>query len=397
MSETLFDYYARQGVLPTYGGLRTREAFAAHERARRRLFTGKLGLPPSAFRGARLLEFGPDAGENSLVFAAWGANLMLAEPNTKAHPVIQDYFRQFDLTSRLSAIEPSSVTSFPVLPETEHGFDVIDAEGFIYTIQPTSLWIEKFARLVREDGVVILFYYEPYGCFLELFLKVVHGRYQRLAGVSSVEAAHRCFDAKWAAIPHKRSIESWVMDVLENPFVRLRYFLEARKLIEDMADAGFELYSSWPRYDNGLDVFWFKRELAPEDRLRRQAEFVSCSRLSHFFGRKHFLFEVEQRIERELWGLLEDMDALVENFECDRAKRCRERLGVVRDRLRSDGIISDAADTARSLETIGSVDRLLLLLERGEPPAIEAFCARDHAFIESWGLPSHFAIFWKAR
>src|SRR5437867_368083 len=106
---TMHGYYASQDVLPTYGRLASGADLEAHERHRRRLFTDKLCLPPRIFTGARLLELGPDAGENSLAFALWGADCTLVEPNHKAHPVIREYFRRFELRHRLSALESAAV------------------------------------------------------------------------------------------------------------------------------------------------------------------------------------------------------------------------------------------------------------------------------------------------
>ena len=60
-------------MLPTVGHFQEDTDLIAHEEHSRRLFLDKLKMPPQMFRGARLLEFGPDAGENSLVFALWGA------------------------------------------------------------------------------------------------------------------------------------------------------------------------------------------------------------------------------------------------------------------------------------------------------------------------------------
>src|SRR6266511_167439 len=174
MSENLFEYYKKQDVLPTFGGFQTAADLENHERQRRRLFTDLLSLPPRIFQGARLLEFGPDAGENSLVFAQWGAECTLAEPNPKAHSIIRDYFHRFQLSQRLVALEGWDVLSYPEPSAPTGKFDLIDAEGFIYTVQPSSLWMTKLARLLRDDGMAVLFYCEAYGCFFELSLKVVH-------------------------------------------------------------------------------------------------------------------------------------------------------------------------------------------------------------------------------
>ncbi|MBV8480101.1 MAG: class I SAM-dependent methyltransferase, partial [Actinobacteria bacterium] len=113
----MYEYYARQPLLPTDGEL----DFAAHELERRRLFTDLLALPPGMFRDARLLEFGPDAGANAVVFAFWGARVTLAEPNTNAHPRLIQTFVHAGLDDRIEELSAMDVESFP----TELGpFDI---------------------------------------------------------------------------------------------------------------------------------------------------------------------------------------------------------------------------------------------------------------------------------
>ena len=99
--DKLFNYYERQAVLPTFGNFKSATELEAYASQRRELFSDKLVLPPRLFRDAEVLEFGPDSGENALVFAGWGANMTLAEPNRHAHPKIEAYFAHFGLTERL--------------------------------------------------------------------------------------------------------------------------------------------------------------------------------------------------------------------------------------------------------------------------------------------------------
>jgi methyltransferase family protein len=395
MSETLYQYYRQQSVLPTYGGFRSDEDLAAHERHRRRLFTDKLFLPPRLFKNSRLLEFGPDAGENSLVFARWGAHCILAEPNQKAHPVIRDYFRRFQLEDRLASLEASDVASFPDPKSESERFDLIDAEGFIYTVKPESIWMGKFARLVRDEGMVVLFYCEAYGSLVELMLKVVQSRFRQLTGLDALQAAHRLFDAKWNSIPHKRKIESWVMDVLENPFVRLRYFFEPVSLCRQMGQAGFRLYSSWPSYHDGLDVHWFKKIRDEDEQWPLLEEFIARSRLSHVFGRTHFLTQRDRDLEKTLSNLLKLTDGLVDDFDDDDAKRAGALWARLAKKLESHRILTDGPDRAASLRTVNCFQRLLSLLRQGSPHKLVQFCTRNRAFIQSWGMPSHFAVFRK--
>jgi Methyltransferase domain len=394
MPETLHGYYAEQEIMPTHGGFTSPADLDAYQAERARIFTDKLKLPPRTFAGARLLELGPDTGENSLVFARWGAACTLSEPHVRAHAVIREYFDRFGLSGRLEDLEEHGFETYPP-PAPERRFDVVDAEGFVNAIQPPSAWIDRLPGLVADDGFAVLFYYEAYGCLFELTWKVVHARYRELTGLGRAEAAEEVFAAKWASIPHKRPLAAWAMDVLENPFVRLETFLDARELCRAMTHAGFVLHSAWPSYDGGLDVHWFKRDRTPEARLAEQVDFIGRSRLSHLFGRKHFLASAEVLDESMLQGALQHMDALVDGWDGQRAKQLDAHLAAVSAALELPTVLADPDDTRRSVEGVDMLRRLLHVLGDGVPERIAAFCNGDAAFVEAWGLPSHFAVFRK--
>lgn len=394
MPETMHGYYAEQEIMPTHGGFASTADLDAYASERARIFTDKLKLPPRALAGARLLELGPDTGENSLVFARWGARCTLSEPHGRAHAVIREYFDRFGLSSQLEDLQQHGLETYPA-PPADQRFDVVDAEGFVNAIQPPSAWIDRLPQLVADDGFAVLFYMETYGCLFELAWKVVHARYRALTGLERADAAEQVFAAKWASIPHKRPLAAWAMDVLENPFVRLETFLDAKELCTGMADAGFVLHSAWPVYDGGLDVHWFKRDRPVEARLAEQVDFIGRSRLSHLFGRKHFLAAGDALDESMLLGVLQDMDALVDGWDERRAEQLDARLAAVSDALELPTMLADPADTRRSIAAVDMLRRLLRVLGDGVPEQIVSFCNSDPAFIEAWGLPSHFAVFRK--
>lgn len=397
VSDTLYGYYAQERFLPTHGSFSTPADLEAYDREREALFVEKLSLPPRVFRGARLLEFGPDAGENSLVFARWGADCTLVEPHLGAHDVIRGYFDRFGLNDRLVALLDHDFLGYPVPAAESERFDIVDAEGFIFTIRPPSAWIRKLQELLRPGGFAVAFYMESFGMLLELVWKIVHSRLRSLTGLDAVECGRAAFETKWSSIPHKRRLEAWVMDNLENPFVRLEYCIDAKELCRQATDAGLRLYSSWPRYEGGLDVYWHKRVLAPADALDRQLDFISRNRLGYVFGGRHVLVEPDPAADEELLELLSDVDALIDAFDSERAARCDERLGGVAQILRSRPAISTAEATEHALETVAMLRKLLEALDRGSADEILAFCNGDEAFINSWGMPVHFVVLRKSE
>jgi hypothetical protein len=387
----MYDYYRRQAVLPTEGGLVDEAQLDAHDLERRRLFTDRLGLPPAVFRDARLLEFGPDAGGNSLVFARWGASCTLAEPHAAAHRRIVDAFDRFAVRERLVELLTLDVDEFPNRSADDR-FDVVDAEGFIYTVQPPSRWLSKFAGLVRSEGFAIVTFYEPAGSFFELLWKAVHSRYRELSGREGVEAAEDVFGVKWRSIPHRRSLESWTMDVLENPFVRAAHFVDPGELLASALEHGFALHASWPGYRSGFDVSWFKRPVDQKLELSRHRDFIARSRISYMLGRPHFLTRGDLGIHRAIVVLVDAVDRLIDGMDPDLLAACRSGLESIAGALASDTTLSDPDDRERSLAVIASTERLLELLEGESAADIAAFCSSDPVFIETWGAPNHFLV-----
>ena len=108
----LYDYYKEAEVAPTFAGLTGEGDLDRYAAQRERLFTEILHLPPRLFADADVAEFGPDTGENALVFARWGAYLTLVEPNPRAWPAIRAYFRRFGLTHRVVAEAEADVAGF---------------------------------------------------------------------------------------------------------------------------------------------------------------------------------------------------------------------------------------------------------------------------------------------
>jgi len=390
--DKLFNYYERQDVLPTFGNFKSAAELDAYASQRRELFSDKLVLPPRLFRDAEVLEFGPDSGENALVFAGWGANMTLAEPNRLAHPKIEAYFAHFGLTERLRELVLADVEGFC----SERRFDIIDAEGFIYTVQPTENWLGIFHRLLNPDGYAVVSYYERYGGFFELALKAIHAAGKALTGRPALETAKLLFEPKWNSIPHTRSFESWLMDVLENPFVRHRYFLDAAALCTAAHGLGFAIHSAWPSYRDGLEVYWHKKVLSADDKLRRTTRHLGRSRLSFLGGRKLYLaggIDAVEAISASIEALVLDVDAMIDDPFGASLPRVVASLASLREAIRTTDILADdAADIEAIAATLDSFHRIFSAIGQRDASAIAALTQSDPAFINTWGQPAHFLV-----
>lgn len=387
-------YYQQRGLLPTYARLVCEEDLDKYQAGRENLFWDKLRIPPQLFQGASLIEFGPDSGENALVFAKWGALLTLVEPNPRSWPCIEDYFRKFGLNGNFKSLEKVDLESY----KASKKFSFIDAEGFIYTIRPESIWISLFDKILEDNGLFIISYCESFGSMFELMLKLIYSRARQITALESRDIAWRLFETKWNSIPHTRSFDSWLMDVLENPFVRLKYFFSAGPLCTQLAQSGFSLYSSWPNYVDMLDVYWHKKESSPDEKLAQNLDFISRSSLSFIFGKKLF-FASESSDDVEvlnslLWEIVSLIDRSIDDFDADSIENGIRLLNRVRDLIVNRPVIANSSQSKQGVfHVIDSINAIFKLLVVGDANSLISFCNSDGVFIKSWGLPAHFAVF----
>lgn len=399
LTDKLYHYYKTKEILPTYAKFASGEDLRRYRNHRESFFRDKLRLPPHMFRGAQLVEFGPDCGENSLVFATWGADVTLVEPNPNSWPIIEAYFKRFQLTDRLVSRSTADLEQF----ETDARFRFIDAEGFIYTIKPDSIWIGLFQRILDDDGFAVISYMESFGSLLEFVLKVIFSFAGGGKGRDSVEIAWRLFEGKWNSIPHTRSFESWVMDVLENPFVRLQHCFEAGAMYEMLSSSDFDIYASWPNYLELANVYWHKKEISREERKRDDLEFILRSRLSFVFGGKLLVCCEPDKglrsIGNALRELLGTVDQLIDRQDAEDLNRCRSLFDTIRSFLHEDrrNVLASEQCRAETLELLQSLDHVFSLLSANDIEGLIAFCNTDPAFIRSWGMPHHFAVLRKSN
>lgn len=392
--DRLVDYYQEQALLPTYGKFKSADDFEKYRSQRACFLTQRLFLPSRFFREARLIEFGPDSGENALSFAAWGASCFLVEPNQKAHPFLLDNFKKFDLLGQLEGLSSSDVTAFCPSIEQKETFDVVDAEGFIYTVRPEKPWMDLFASLLKPGGVVILSYMEANGSFFELFLRAIQTHVRRLTGRDSVSSARSLFLAKWNSIPHTRSFESWVMDVLENPFIRLPYLVEPPALCESMGESGFNLYSSWPPYRNPLELGWHKTPVSTKQLRMDSQKFIEHNAVSHFFGAP--FFSLRETPLRCIKAILHCVDGLIDRVEPSAVSELHNHLEELKQWLEGGSIYMHPIDLKKATRALSSVEGLLEHLLSGNIPALEGHCNSDRGFIDMWGMPVHYSVFEKS-
>ncbi len=279
---------------------------------------------------------------------------------------------------------------------SDRRFDLIDAEGFIYTVQPSDKWLGIFHRLLNPDGYAVVSYYERYGGFFELALKAIHAAGKALTGRAPLDTAKTLFEAKWNSIPHTRSFESWLMDVLENPFVRHRYFLDAVALCTAAHGQGFDVHSAWPAYRDSLDIYWHKKVLSGDDKLHRARRHLDRSRLSFLGGRKLYLVgksDAVKAISASIEALVLDVDGMIDDPLGASLPRVVAGLASLRETVRTTDVLADdVADIDAIIATLDSFHRIFAAIGQHDAAAVTALTQSDPAFINTWGQPAHFLV-----
>ena len=234
---------------------------------------------------------------------------------------------------------------------------------------------------------------ELYGGFIELLTKAI---YQQVASDpsygASLETAKRLFLPKWNSVQHTRKIDSWFMDVIENPFVRKKYFMDPVDLLKDMHAGGFRLYSSWPNYRDMLAMHWIKASLGQEDEMLASISFVEQSRLSHLLGCKCFVPGITQELSDNLALLIRITDSLIDAWSqeaCATAGTCVNHIDGLIRKMSAAG----DKDLGAASEIIAMTKSVFQLMEMNEVDQLVEFCRNDKTFISSWGTPAHYAVF----
>jgi len=392
-SGEMYKYYSEKDFLPTFANFEENQQLQQYENSRKHLFQ-KLKMPLRVFQNANLIEFGPDTGENAVVFAKWGSNIFIVEPNVRSLRRLQENFVRFGFSERILGISDSPLQSF----SSPMKFDFIVAEGFICTIRPNQLWIDNCYSLLNVDGFLLMSYMETTGSLFELLYKIIYRYGCEVMDDDSIDVANTLFKEKWDSIPHTRSFHSWYMDVIKNPYVRYNYLNTAHSLVKECENAGLNLYSSWPIYEDGLHVAWHKSIEHPLQRSNRLQQHIKKSILTYVFGEKCFYTGKESHLN-EIVKVTEEviclMDQQIDGVNVKSLMHCSKLIDSLASLLQQGDFHCENNGLERcnqKLDMLGSVLHLILANKYRD---LEDFCARDSIFINTWGMPHHIAIFQK--
>lgn len=258
--DSLVAYYRNLNFNPVHIPVENPAVWKSHVEKRRELYERHLGLPLHYLRGAEVLEFGPNSGENALVLAAHGARLTLVEPNSQSIPRLLDLFERFGLKGQIEAIHCAGVEDF----SSDRLFDLVLAEGFLYTLPNRTEVLQRIVSFIKQGCFGVVSYNDRLGGFLEYLRRVLLFRACELASVSDtqsdacLELARGLYGADFARLKASRTFEAWWRDTLVNPFCRSQHTWSLPELVDILYREGCEFYSSSPKWSTANMYRWYK-------------------------------------------------------------------------------------------------------------------------------------------
>lgn len=399
--DSLDDYYKKKKIQVAFRDLETDELLKKYFLNREELFR-KLGLPSSYFKDKKVIEFGPGSGENSMCFALLGASLTLVEPNLDSHAQISTYFNKYELKNSLSELHSSNMENF----QSTNVFEFIDAEGFVATIQPSSTWLQISNRLLNKKGLLLISYFEKHGSFFERFLSTLARIIEASTAINQkpspkhIDIVKALMENKWASTGGSRTIDTWYFDHIANPYAAGRFQIDALQLIDDTAQYGFTLQSSYPNYLDHIAVGWYKENLPETVQNFKSKEFIRRNSLSFMLGKKVFFAGKVNQLEN-FYSCVSRVIFQINEVESSVSRKAVETLlsnlkGLIQFILNNkDSFFSDNIDTA--------IGGLLLLVKslnlavNGDLDGIKTLLNYDDWYNGLWGTPVHYALFRKTN
>ena len=271
---SLLAYYQQNRFNPVPIALEDQAAWDSHFAKRLNLYQRHLGIPLSLLRDRSILELGCNTGENALVLASVGANLTLVEPNKRALPPLKALFKKFGLEERIVALLQEDADSF----KSNTQYDVVLAEGFVYTLANRDEMVQKIGSLLAPGGLAVISFNDRYGGLLEMTRRMLLWRACQLAAIddvhseASLQLARQLYGQDFARLNASRPFEAWWKDTLVNPLFVSAYLWSYPELLSLVERAGCEFYSSSPGWTSAEHFAWYKDVLNTRSRHQRLLE-----------------------------------------------------------------------------------------------------------------------------
>lgn len=250
LGKTHLEFYQQHQIAPVRYDLQDMQA---HLDRRATLYL-KLGLPPLAFRSARVLEVAAGVGHNSLYLAHMlPEQLVLLEPNAIGIKHIHEVYSHFNKPHTVPEVVTSKLESYsPNAP-----FDIVLCENWLGTSEHELSLLKKLSTMVAPLGALVITTVSPIGFVPNLLRRLLamyiaplqEGFDKRTELLVNAFSSH--LDTLKAMTRNKTD---WVQDNMINP-AYFKLCLSIPMVIEHLGDR-FEVMGSSPSIAE--DWRWFK-------------------------------------------------------------------------------------------------------------------------------------------
>jgi SAM-dependent methyltransferase len=259
-SKSLLDYYQQSGFNPVPIPLAERKEWLSHRAKRQNLYERHLGVPLALLRDKQVLEFGCNSGENAAVLASFGARLTLAEPNSQVFERLFSTFKNLGLVQQIVDLVETTLEEF----HSDKTFDLVIAEGFLYTLPNKEAMLRKILGFVKPGSLGVISFNDLHGCFLEMLRRAVLKRSCQLSRIDDWSTEHglataqRLFQADFQLLNASRPFDAWWRDTLINPFVTYDHLWDYERVLAVLASVGGNFWACSPRWISPQAFAWYK-------------------------------------------------------------------------------------------------------------------------------------------
>ena len=253
----LINYYIKKKFNPVPIKTNNKLNLLKHVKLRKNLIQNHLKIPLNLLKDKDILEFGPNRGENSFIYALNKANLFFVEPVPYSAKQLKAKYKHYNLNKFVKKIDNKSLEKF----HTKQKFDLVIAEGFLNTLDERDQYLTKILKFVKDSGLVILNYDDYFGSLIELIKSAILKKYCikkkiRLDSEASLKLSKQLYYQDFRKLKNTRPFKAYWLDQLSCEFAEDVWKFE--KLLDLAYRKNFYFYSSSPMWSVSENKIWYK-------------------------------------------------------------------------------------------------------------------------------------------
>jgi len=407
------DFYIKHNFLPTQTqiNLGDNKDYNFYKNQRLFLLENLLNIPRKFLDGCSYLEIGPDSGENALFAATLGAYVTCIDPNPLAIKSVNRLFDNFPGKNIAERLIESEICYFEEY-QTDKNFNLIACEGMIHTVPDSHIFYKKLSDLIDQQGFVLISYCNELSIFADLFhskvfksLVINHLEVKEIEKNSIEEIINfgkSLFSNKWSKINHLRSIDTWLMDVLLNPAVKIESTVNTLLVLKTFKDFGLNYWSSWPRYEQIGEMRWHRNIKPVEEGFADISNQYKKLSLQFLLGYSTDFIHVitDPNFIEDLYILCCNVNAELDNSNWIALS---DHIRTLIEILSKDSRFIHTNDYDRVLSILNMLIEIVDFLKFGMYKDLinyitssSSFSASSFDFSNYWGQPNHYLVLYKS-